>query len=67
MAENGKFPARKARAIAALLKEKDVSAAAKAAKVGERTLHRWLTDDADFRRELKAAEARRARFYLQCR
>ncbi len=53
-----KLTGRQARAIAALLKEKDVSAAAKAAKVGERTLYRWLTEDAAFQRELQAAEGR---------
>ncbi|MBM4425001.1 MAG: hypothetical protein FJ030_16740 [Chloroflexi bacterium] len=57
MATSGKLTARKARAIASLLKETDVSSAAKAAGIGERTLHRWLRD-ADFQRELKAAEGR---------
>lgn len=54
MAGNGRLP-RRAQAVAALLREKDVSTAAQAAGVGERTLYRWLAD-ADFQRELKAAE-----------
>jgi hypothetical protein len=44
------------RAIAALLTEKDVLSAAKAAGIGERTMHRHLQDPA-FQKGLRAAEA----------
>lgn len=59
MATNGKpkLTPRKRRAIAALLSEKDVKAAAQTARVGARTLYRWLADDADFRAALTAAES----------
>ncbi len=48
------------RAILALLSEKSIPEAAAKCKIGERTLHRWLTSDAAF----KAAysEARQAAF-----
>ncbi len=60
LADNGRLgdeltPAHR-RAIAALLTERDIRSAAKAAGVGERTLYTWL-DDSAFRRELKAAES----------
>ncbi len=62
MAANGspagkKLTPRQRRAIAALLSEKDVLAAAKKARVGERTLRRWLDSDEVFQAQLKAAEA----------
>ena len=47
MATN-QFSTRQQKAIAALLTERNVPAAAKAARVGERTLYRWLTQD-DFK------------------
>jgi hypothetical protein len=59
MAVNGNpegLTSRKKRAIAALLTSRDIKAAALAAKVGERTLHRWL-DDQSFRDALQAAES----------
>lgn len=43
------------RAIAALLTERTIGAAAATAGIGERTLHRWL-DDPTFRAALGAAE-----------
>lgn len=43
MAQNGSLTPTQARAVAALLTERDVSAAALAAHVGRRTLDRWLT------------------------
>ncbi len=46
---------RKRRAIAALLSERDIKAAALAAKVGYRTLLRWL-DDPSYRGALVNAE-----------
>jgi len=60
MATNGKAvrvltPAQR-RAIAALLLARDVAEAAKSAKVGERTLHRWLADDAAFVAALEDAQ-----------
>lgn len=56
MADKPKLTPRKRRAIAALLSEKDVKAAALLARVGARTLYRWLAEDADFRAALTAAE-----------
>lgn len=55
MAENGTLSPKQQAAIAALLTARDVRAAAKNAKVGERTLHRWLVDPA-FQAALKDAE-----------
>lgn len=43
------------RAILALLSEKTLGAAAEKAEVGERTLRRWLTEDAAFRVEFDNA------------
>jgi len=60
MAQSGKsdeLTTTQQRAIAALLSERDIRAAAKKAGVGERTLHRWL-DDPAFQAELKTAETR---------
>jgi hypothetical protein len=51
-----KLTAQQQRAILALLSTKNVSEAAKQAKVGERTLWRWLNDPV-FRVHLAAAEA----------
>lgn len=45
------------RAITALLSEPTTAAAAEKAKVGRRTLYRWLAEDDTFRRELSEAEA----------
>jgi hypothetical protein len=44
------------RAIAALLSTRDVPAAAALAKVGERTLYRWIAEDDAFKLALVAAE-----------
>jgi hypothetical protein len=44
-------------ALAALLTEKDVKAAAAKAGCSENTLHRWMKEDADFKAALHAAEA----------
>lgn len=46
----------KRRAVAALLTERDVRAAAMLARVGESTLHRWLKDDS-FKAALREAES----------
>jgi hypothetical protein len=51
---NGLTPAQ-SRAVAALLSERDVAAAAIKAKVGDSTLRRWLRDPA-FRQELLQAQ-----------
>ena len=59
MAQNGtenQLTSRQTQAIAALLASRTVGEAAKAADVGQRTLHRWLADDA-FRQALNEAEA----------
>lgn len=48
------------KAIEGLLLGKTISDAADFAKMGRRTLHRWVSEDADFRRRLD--EARRAVF-----
>ena len=56
MADNGSLSARQQRAIAALLASKTVAEAAAAARVGERTLFRWLAEDAAFRAALSQAE-----------
>lgn len=55
MAMNGISP-RKKRAIAALLAERNIKAAALAAHVGERSLLRWLASDPEFRAALVSAE-----------
>lgn len=56
MAQNGReLSTKQKRAIAALLSQKSVLAAAESAGVGRRTLHRWL-QDAEFRAALAAAE-----------
>jgi hypothetical protein len=47
-------------AIVALLSEPTIRDAAAACGIGERTLHRWLTDDTTFQAEYEAA--RRATF-----
>lgn len=47
-------------AILALLSEKSIPKAAARCKIGERTLHRWLTSDAAF--QAQYAEARQATF-----
>lgn len=59
MAQNGaenQLTSRQAQAIAALLASRSIGEAAKAADVGQRTLHRWLAD-ATFRAALHEAEA----------
>jgi len=43
------------KAILALLSEKNIPAAAAKCRIGERTLHRWLTSDAAFQAEYSAA------------
>lgn len=58
MANNGNLTTPQRRAIAALLTERNVQAAARVAHVGERTLYRWVTEYAPFQAELKAAEGR---------
>lgn len=55
-----KADASRERVIASLLSERSLSAAAKRAGVGERTVRRWLTEDAEFRAAL--VQARRAIF-----
>jgi DNA-binding MarR family transcriptional regulator len=44
MAKDGSLTTRQRRAIAALLTNPTIGEAAEAARVGERTLHRWLAD-----------------------
>lgn len=56
MADNGSLSARQQRAVAALLASKTVAEAAASAKVGERTLFRWLAEDVAFRAALSQAE-----------
>jgi hypothetical protein len=57
MAQNGTvLSAKQQRAIVALLASKSVAEAAQAAKVGERTLFRWLAEDQPFRAALSQAE-----------
>lgn len=60
MAENGnetkKLTTRQARAVAALMTEKSIKAAAAKAQVGERTLHRWLKTDLNFLLAVNEAE-----------
>lgn len=55
MTNNGTLSTKQQRAIAALLSERDVRAAARAANVGERTLWRWLGEET-FRAELTRQE-----------
>lgn len=60
MATNGnpgsELSPRQRRAIAALLSEPDVKAAAKAANIGYRTINRWLAELPEFRAALTQAE-----------
>ena len=44
MTGNGRLTGRQERALWALLSEPSIAAAAQAAGIGERTLHRWLDD-----------------------
>jgi hypothetical protein len=44
------------KAIAALLSERTIGAAAKRAGIAERTLYTWLKTDTDFRAALRSAE-----------
>lgn len=55
MAQNGTLSERQQRAIAALLTERNITEAASAARVGRRTLQRWLADEA-FRMAVSAAQ-----------
>jgi hypothetical protein len=55
MAENGITPKQK-RCIAALLSERTIETAAQRAKIGERTIYRWLSDPA-FKQALLNEEA----------
>lgn len=57
MAEAEATDPRRELAIAALLTERTIGAAAEAVGIGARTLHRWLAED-DFRREYQAASRR---------
>jgi len=50
-----KSAATQERAILALLSEKTLGAAAQSAGIGERTLRRWLTEDAEFAADYDAA------------
>ena len=54
MADSGTLTPAQSRAVAALLTERDVRSAAKASKVGERTLYRWLAEP-PFRGALESA------------
>ena len=56
MADNGSLSARQQRAIAALLECRSVAEAAASAKVGERTLYRWIAEDQAFKTALSQAE-----------
>jgi hypothetical protein len=56
MTENGRLSPAQKRALAAMLTERDVRSAAKAAGVAERTLFTWLKDP-DFTQALRQAEA----------
>lgn len=56
MARNGKLTAAQRRAIAALLTSRTVEQAAKQARVGLRTLHRWIAEDEPFALALRDAE-----------
>jgi len=55
-----KADASRERAIAALLSERSLSAAARRAGVIERTIRRWLTEDTEFKADL--VQSRRAIF-----
>ena len=62
MASNGnngntrELTTRQKKAIAALLSQPDAKSAAKTARVGYRTIMRWLAEDEQFQRELTRAE-----------
>lgn len=57
MAQNGTLSSRQTRAIAALISSPSIAEAAELAKIGRRTLHNWLAEDADFQQALSAAES----------
>lgn len=56
MATDGNLTTQQHKAIAALMVASDILTAAQLAGVGERTLHRWLKEDADFQAALRTAE-----------
>lgn len=56
MADKGTITPRQVAAISALLTEESVGKAARKAKVGERTLARWLAEDVAFQAELHKAQ-----------
>ena len=56
-AHGAKSEAVREQAILALLSEATIGRAAKRCGIGERTLRRWLTDDAEFRAEYEAARS----------
>ena len=58
MAHNRDLTPRQRRTITALLSSRNIQEAAQVAKVGTRTLFRWLKNDTDFRAALLEAENR---------
>lgn len=54
---NSALSRKQRKAVVALLLEPSQTAAAKAAGVGRRTLIRWLQEDADFQKAVRAAES----------
>jgi len=58
MAQNGTLTTKKRRAIEALISSPTITEAADNAKVGRRTLHRWLDEDEAFRLALASAETK---------
>ena len=64
MAETGKLSATQHRAVAALIAVGTTRAAAQMAGVGERTLHRWLQEDENFRTALIDAQGRAVQHHV---
>jgi hypothetical protein len=58
MADDGSIlRTKRAKVLAALISHGDVASAARASGVSERSIYRWLREDADFQAELRVAEA----------
>jgi len=63
MSKVGTLSPKQHKAIKALLETGNISAAAKVAKVGRRTIYKWLNSDRDFQQKLNQVEAEYLRVF----
>jgi len=63
MSKVGTLSPKQHRAIKALLQTGSISAAAKVAQVGRRTIYKWLNSDRDFQQKLNQVEAEYLRLF----